>query len=114
MSQDMMVIGAGNPDEYFVGAGAGIETSGRFLRRRSQWKTLTTLWTTMKNCITQNKMPQDWMDDPIEDLAPENDINVAPMVGYVQRHRTVNEADAQDIQAKWLVMCMVAMPTETS
>ena len=91
--QDMMVIQAGNLDEYFVGAGAGIETPEDFYAE-DPMEDFYNIVDNNEELYYAEQDAQDWMDDLIEDLAAENDINVAPWLD-MPNDITVNEADAK-------------------
>ena len=91
--QDMMIIGAGNLDEYFVGAGAGIETPEDFYAE-DPMEDFYNIVDNNEELYYAEQDAQDWMDDLIEDLAAENNINVAPWLD-MPNDVTVNEADAK-------------------
>ena len=91
--QDMMIIGAGNLDEYFVGAGAGIETPEDFYAE-DPMEDFYNIVDNNEELYYAEQDAQDWMDDLIEDLAAENNINVAPWLD-MPNDVTVSEADAK-------------------
>ena len=91
--QDMMVIQAGNLDEYFVGAGAGIETPEDFYAE-DPMQDFYNIVDNNEELYNAERDAQDFMDDLIEDLAAENNINVAPWLD-MPNDVTVTESNAK-------------------
>ena len=91
--QDMMVIQAGDLNEYFVGAGAGINNVDDFYAEDPMED--------FYNVVDNNEVlyeaerdAQDFMDDLIENIAVEQNINVAPWLD-MPNDVTVAEANAK-------------------
>jgi len=91
--QDMMIIGAGNLDEYFVGAGAGIETPEDFYAE-DPMEDFYNIVDNNEDLYYAEQDAQDFMDDIIEDLAVQNNINVAPWLD-MPNNVTVTESNAK-------------------
>ena len=91
--QDMMVIQAGDLNEYFVGAGADINNVDDFYAEDPMED--------FYNVVDNNEVlyeaerdAQDFMDDLIENIAVEQNINVAPWLD-MPNDVTVAEANAK-------------------
>ena len=91
--QDMMVIQAGDLNEYFVGAGAGIETPEDFYAE-DPMEDFYNIVDNNEELYNAERDAQDFMDDLIEDLAAENNINVAPWLD-MPNNVTVTESNAK-------------------
>ena len=91
--QDMMVIQAGDLNEYFVGAGAGINNVEDFYAE-DPMEDFYNIVDNNEELYNAERDAQDFMDDLIEDLAVEQNINVAPWLD-MPNNVTVTEANAK-------------------